>query len=200
MATATATFSTIRNLGSAISVVVGSVIFQNQMMSKQDYLRAELGPIANAFGGGSASASVGIIQSLPDRQRKIARDAFSSSLSTMWITYVAFSALGLFISAFISKNVLEKEHVETRTGMEEERRKRAEREAERGERRGRRRKRRGEASEETAVEDRDRDRDPEREGATELEDLSGKERMSGSRAEATSLSSKRASRNSVRLA
>jgi hypothetical protein len=30
--------------------------------------------------------------------------------------------------------------------------------------------------------------------------LSGKERMSGSRAEATSLSSKRASRNSVRLA
>jgi ATP/ADP translocase len=120
MATATATFSTIRNLGSAISVVVGSVIFQNQMMSKQDYLRAELGPIANAFGGGSASASVGIIQSLPDRQRKIARDAFSSSLSTMWITYVAFSALGLFISAFISKNVLEKEHVETRTGMEEE--------------------------------------------------------------------------------
>lgn len=139
IATATATFGFTRNLGSAISVVVGSVIFQNQMKSKQSQLAAVLGPqTAASFGGGAAGANVGLIQSLPETQKFAARQAFSSSLSSMWILYVAFAALGLGVSFLIGKNTLDKMHEETRTGLDVERERKIERDAERKERRRKR--------------------------------------------------------------
>lgn len=99
------------------------------MISKQSALRASLSPqAAGALGGGSAGANVGIIETLPDNQKAVAREAFSSSLSTMWILYVAFSACGLLVSLAITRNVLGKEHEETKTGLDEEKRRRAERE------------------------------------------------------------------------
>jgi hypothetical protein len=95
-------------------------------------LLASLGPsVAPRLSGGSAGANVGIIQSLPEDQKRVARVAFSESLSTMWIMYVVFSGLGLVVSVFITKNLLAKEHVETKTGLGVEEERRAEREAER---------------------------------------------------------------------
>ena len=130
IATATATFGFTRNLGSAVSIVVGSVVFQNGMISKQSQLEAALGPKAAVIGGGSAGANVGIIQSLPDDQKTIARQAFSDSLGTMWIMYVCFAGVGLLVSFLITKNVLSKQHDETKTGLGEEKRRRVEREQE----------------------------------------------------------------------
>jgi MFS family permease len=139
IATATATFGTVRNIGSAISVVVGSVIFQNQMKAKQSQLAATLGSeTASAFGGGAAGANVGLIQGLPDNQKYAAREAFSSSLSTMWILYVVFAAVGLVVSFMIGKNTLDKQHEETKTGLDVEKQKKIERDAERVERRRKR--------------------------------------------------------------
>lgn len=139
IATATATFGFTRNLGSAISVVVGSVVFNNEMKSRQSQLAATLGPqTARAFGGGSAGANVGLIQSLPEDQKFVARTAFADSLSTMWIMYVAFAACGLIASLCIKRNILDKQHEEQKTGLEAEKAKRAEREAERAERRRKR--------------------------------------------------------------
>ncbi|KAF1944083.1 hypothetical protein EJ02DRAFT_420661 [Clathrospora elynae] len=139
IATATATFGFTRNLGSAISVVVGSVIFNNEMKSKQPQLAAALGPEkASAFGGGSAGANIGLVQSLPDNQKAVARKAFADSLSTMWILYVVFAVIGLAISFLITRNTLEKQHEETKTGLEAEKAKRLEREAERAEKRRKR--------------------------------------------------------------
>ena len=106
-------------------MVVGSVVFQNQMAAKQGMLQAALGAeVASAFGGGSAGANVGLIQSLPESEKGEARRAFADSLSTMWIMYVAFAAAGLGISFLITKNVLSKEHEETTTGLEEEKKRR----------------------------------------------------------------------------
>ncbi|KAH7399379.1 major facilitator superfamily-domain-containing protein [Pyrenochaeta sp. MPI-SDFR-AT-0127] len=139
IATATATFGFTRNLGSAISVVVGSVVFNNEMKSKQSQLVASLGPqTASAFGGGSAGANVGLIQSLPEAEKAAARKAFSDSLSTMWIMYVAFSVVGIVASLLITRNKLDKQHEETKTGLEAEKQKRVERDAERAERRRKR--------------------------------------------------------------
>lgn len=139
IATATATFGFTRNLGSAISVVVGGVVFNNQMKSKQPQLAAVLGPqVASSFGGGSAGANVGLVQSLPASQKYVARKAFADSLSTMWILYVAFAAAGLLVSLLIQRNLLDKQHEETKTGLEAEKMKRLEREAERAERRKKR--------------------------------------------------------------
>lgn len=139
IATATATFGFTRNLGSAISVVVGSVIFQNEMKAKQSKLVAVLGPeTAARFGGGAAGANVGLVQQLPENEKYAARQAFSQSLSTMWILYVAFAAAGLAISFLITKNILDKQHEETKTGLDIEKAKRLEREAERAARRKKR--------------------------------------------------------------
>lgn len=136
IATATATFGFVRNLGSAISIVVGSVVFQNKMVSHQPMLQASLGPqTASAFGGGSAGANVGLISMLPEPQKGVARQAFAESLSTMWIMYTCFAAAGFGVSFLITKNTLSKQHEETKTGMEAEREKRLEREREREEKR-----------------------------------------------------------------
>jgi hypothetical protein len=56
----------------------------------------------------------------------------------MWILYVAFAAVGLAISFLIGNNTLDKQHVETKTGLDVEKQMRTEREAERAERRKKR--------------------------------------------------------------
>jgi hypothetical protein len=109
------------------------------MKSKQSQLAATLGPdTASSFGGGAAGANVGLIQRLPDTQKLAARQAFSDSLSTMWILYVAFAAVGVIVSLMIGKNILDKQHEETKTGLDIEKQKKIERDAERAERRRKR--------------------------------------------------------------
>lgn len=109
------------------------------MKSKQSQLVAVLGSeTASSFGGGAAGANVGLIQGLPDNEKFAARQAFSSSLSTMWILYVAFAAVGLGVSLLIGKNKLDKLHEETKTGLEVEKQRKVERDAERAERRRKR--------------------------------------------------------------
>ncbi|KAF3001897.1 hypothetical protein E8E13_006092 [Curvularia kusanoi] len=139
IATATAMFGFTRNIGSAVSIVIGSVIFQNEMKSQQGTLRASLGDqTAASFGGGAAGANVGLINRLPDAQKAVARDAFANSLSKMWILYAVFGAVGLLISLLIGANVLDKHHEETKTGLDVEKERRAEREAERDAKRAKR--------------------------------------------------------------
>ncbi|KAH8680110.1 MFS multidrug transporter-like protein [Tricladium varicosporioides] len=127
IATATATFGFVRNLSTSISVVIGGVVFQNEMQKKLPQLISSLGAqAAQALSGGSAGASVGIVGQLPPAQRRVAREAFADSLRIMWIMYVAFAALGLLISFFISHQNLTKEHQVTKTGLVEEEAKRKE--------------------------------------------------------------------------
>ncbi|PBP18798.1 major facilitator superfamily transporter [Diplocarpon rosae] len=121
IATATATFGFTRNLATSISVVIGGVVFQNEMQNRYPALLAALGPETASFlSGGSAGTSVGLVSQLPAAQREIARDAFYQSLRTMWIIYVAFAALGLVFCAFVGSYVLSKEHQTTKTGLAEE--------------------------------------------------------------------------------
>lgn len=101
------------------------------MKAQQGSLRASLGEqTASSFGGGAAGANVGLINSLPGPQKAIAREAFARSLSKMWILYAVFGALGMLISLFIGVNVLDKHHVETKTGLDVEKERKAERDAE----------------------------------------------------------------------
>jgi hypothetical protein len=127
IATATATFGFTRNLSTSISVVIGGVVFQNEMQKRYAGLVEAVGPsVASALSGGSAGASVGIVSMLPAAQRDIARRAFHESLRIMWIMYVAFAALGMLVSLLIAQNVLSKEHGVVRTGLAEQERARKE--------------------------------------------------------------------------
>ncbi|KAI0474119.1 major facilitator superfamily domain-containing protein [Xylariaceae sp. FL0804] len=115
---ATATFQFIRQLATAISIVIGGVVFQNGMQSQYPHLLAELGPeIANQLSGASAGGSVELAASLTGHQGVVARTAYNNSLRNLWIMYTAFAGLGLIISPLIGQRKLSKEHTEYKTGL-----------------------------------------------------------------------------------
>lgn len=109
VATATATFGFVRNVGCAISVVLGGVVFQNGMQSQSESLRLALGsPIAEDFSGGSAGANVGLLSTLQPAQLQVVRDAYAKSLRGIWILYTCIAGVGLLVSLLITKQKLKK--------------------------------------------------------------------------------------------
>jgi len=129
--TATATLGFIRQLATSTSIVIGQVVFQNQMEMKSNQLERIVGPqLAERLGGGSAGANTQVIAALPPNQRGPIRILFANSLQPMWIMYTCFAAVGLAVSFLIKKKVLTSDHTETKTGMEAERANAAERKAE----------------------------------------------------------------------
>ncbi|KAJ5508684.1 Major facilitator superfamily domain general substrate transporter [Penicillium freii] len=118
-ATATATLGVVRNMANAFSVVIGGVVFQNSMTKRQaSLLDSGMSPSMAAQMSGDASASIEYIGSINDKAQLLAvREAFAWSLRNMWILYTCMSALGILFSLFIPKVKLNKEHVETKTGL-----------------------------------------------------------------------------------
>ena len=70
-----------RSLVTAISVVVGGIIFQNEMSVHNPRLVAQIGiEAAKQFNGDEALANVDLVNSLPADQQDIVRRAYFSSL------------------------------------------------------------------------------------------------------------------------
>jgi MFS family permease len=120
-ATATGTFSFIRSLATAMSIVIGGAIFQNGMDNRASTLR-ESGlnaTVVASLSGGNAAANVDIVRTISDDvQKKAILDAFAWSLKNLWIMYACISGVGLIASVFIVQSHLSKEHTETRTGID----------------------------------------------------------------------------------
>ena len=115
---ATATFAFIRQLFTSISIVIGSVVFQNGMEKQYPELLKQLGPdAANLLSGSNAASSVGLVNTLPDRERQIAREAYFESLRTMYIMYVVFAGVGLLVGFLVGSRKLSKVHTEHKTGL-----------------------------------------------------------------------------------
>ncbi|EAW13285.1 MDR family MFS transporter [Aspergillus clavatus NRRL 1] len=122
-ATATATLGFIRNLATSSSIVIGGVVFQNSMSRMKSSLLAVgmSAELASQMSGDSAAANIEIIKTIQDPAQLLAvKKAFAWSLRNMWILYTCMSALGILAGAFISKARLNKEHVETKTGLKSE--------------------------------------------------------------------------------
>ncbi|KAF4555917.1 Efflux pump dotC-like protein [Elsinoe fawcettii] len=138
IATATATFGFVRQLSTSISVVIGGVIYQNEMRKRSAQLIDALGPQnGNALSGAGAGANTQLVNNLPEPGKGVAQDAFADSLSTMWILFVALSGVGLLATPLIGTKELSGEHQEAKTGLEAEREKEAERKKEEEEKRAR---------------------------------------------------------------
>lgn len=121
IATATATLGFVRQLATSTSVVIGQVVFQNEMNKKQAQLAAVLPPqLAGALSGAGIGANVQLIDTLPDNEKAVVREAFADSLQPMWTLYTALSALGFLIMFLIARKKLSREHEETKTGLEQE--------------------------------------------------------------------------------
>lgn len=120
-ATATATFSLVRNVATVLAVVTGQTIFQNGMDARTGELTSAGldGGLRKAFAGNSAAASVGLIGEIADAGQRLAvEQAFAGSLRDVWILDACLVAAGFLCCPFIVKSKLSKEHVETRTGLE----------------------------------------------------------------------------------
>ncbi|KAF3063160.1 hypothetical protein CFAM422_010105 [Trichoderma lentiforme] len=103
LATATATYSFIKTVATAVSIAVGGVIFQNRMENKIGSMMNKLSETTIArFSGANAMASIGEVRSLDPIERVLVREAFSSSLKTVWIFYTAVAGAALVISVFVS--------------------------------------------------------------------------------------------------
>ena len=131
IAAATATFGFVRNMGTAISVVVGGVIFQNELKKHASAFQGLPSNIVGQLESGSAGSSTGLVQALPDATKGPVLDAYAQSLSMMWIFYTCTSFLAFVAALNISKKVLSKQHENVKTGLEGQEEGRKEREAQR---------------------------------------------------------------------
>ncbi|KAG6356291.1 hypothetical protein INS49_015678 [Diaporthe citri] len=112
VATVTATMGFVRTMSTAVSIVVGGVVFQNRMVNQFSNLAASLGPeLARELAGSEILAKLDVITGLPGSQQRAVREAISNSLKDMWIMYVAFAGAslvaGLFIRAYHLNTELE---------------------------------------------------------------------------------------------
>ncbi|KKK19193.1 hypothetical protein ARAM_003191 [Aspergillus rambellii] len=127
MAAATATFNFLRQLSAAISIVIGTVIYQNMLAKKMPSILAAVGPedaakIAHSFSGSQSD----LVRSLPSPEKTVVLKAFNFSLSRLWIFYTAVAGVGLIASLFVRPVVLSKTHTAAKTGLAEQERARKE--------------------------------------------------------------------------
>ncbi|CAG8030457.1 unnamed protein product [Penicillium nalgiovense] len=127
MATATATFGFVRQLATSMSVVLGTVIYQNIMGQQSAKLIASLGPktaaaVSSSFGGSSKP----LIESLTPSQRDVVLGAYTHALNRMWIFYTATACLGFVLALFIRRRELTRHHTVQKTGLAEQERARQE--------------------------------------------------------------------------
>ncbi|KAJ4263003.1 hypothetical protein NW762_006616 [Fusarium torreyae] len=120
VAAATTAMSFVRTIATAISVVIGGVLFQNEMKKEKQALVRGLGPqLARLFDGASASASVDVVKTLPPESQLVVREAYFHSLNKMWMMYTAYSGVGLLLGLFIKAQHLSKDHQDAQLGIVE---------------------------------------------------------------------------------
>ncbi|KAJ4113949.1 hypothetical protein NW768_011479 [Fusarium equiseti] len=116
---ATSTYSFIRSLASAISIVLGGVVFNNMMNSQQSKLTNLIGKdLAEEFSGDNASSNVFAVAELRGRESLIVRGAYLTSMRTMYILFVGLSGVGLLSSFMIKQKKLSLDHKEHKTGLQ----------------------------------------------------------------------------------
>ncbi|KAJ4424724.1 hypothetical protein N0V82_000652 [Gnomoniopsis sp. IMI 355080] len=121
-AAATAALGFIRISAMSLSVVVGGVVFQNSMNTKQPLLAAAglNGTVLDALSGSEAAANVNIAGfDLDDSQRRVVLDAFAWSMRNMFIMYTCLAAVAMIASVSIKHRRLNTEHTETKTGIQQ---------------------------------------------------------------------------------
>ena len=127
VATATATFNFLRQTSASMAVVLGTVIYQNILRQQAPSLTAKVGPkVANEVASSFSGSQKSLIAGLDPSQRTAVLQAFTFTLSRMWIFYTAFVAFALVLSFLIRPVTLSKAHTFAKTGLEEQERARRE--------------------------------------------------------------------------
>ena len=123
IAVGTATFGSVRNLATSISIVLGGVVFQNELAKRKRQLAAAVGSgLAEQMASSSFGTGASQLARLPPDQKAVVNSVYTSSLQKMWIFYTAFAAVGIVISLFIKKKELSSEKMDVKTGLAEQER------------------------------------------------------------------------------
>ncbi|KAL3431427.1 putative MFS transporter [Aspergillus tetrazonus] len=105
-AAVTAAMGFVRSLSTAISVVVGGVVFQNEMNAKNEGVASHLGlnsTSARGFSGDLAASIVREISALGLNadQEALIRKTYFEALRVVWIMYVLFARLATVLNLFV---------------------------------------------------------------------------------------------------
>ncbi|KAI2613388.1 MFS general substrate transporter [Hypoxylon sp. NC1633] len=107
-----------RSISTVISIVIGGVVFRNEMAGQNVKLVKELGSqLASKFSGQSATINVNDIGTLPDAQQLIVRQAYFGSLRTVWIMYVACAGVAMLLVFLIRPHQLSKDREDPVLGV-----------------------------------------------------------------------------------
>lgn len=116
---ATAAYSFIRQLGTALSIVIAGVVFNNTMNRQQPELRAVLGSeMASQFAGDSAASNIAFIAKLTAEQSSTVRAAYLTSVHTMYILFLCIAGVGLMCSLLIKQQKMSRAHIVHKTGLQ----------------------------------------------------------------------------------
>ncbi|KAL4775190.1 major facilitator superfamily domain-containing protein [Aspergillus nidulans var. acristatus] len=127
MAAGTATFSFLRQVSAAISIVIGTVIYQNMLVDKTSTIAAAVGSdTAQSLQNSFAANNHDLIRSLAEDQKRVVLSAFTFALSRIWVFYTAIAGVGLIVSVFVKPVELSKTHTVAKTGLAEQERARKE--------------------------------------------------------------------------
>ncbi|KAK0701273.1 major facilitator superfamily domain-containing protein [Lasiosphaeris hirsuta] len=119
MASVTSMFAFMRQMATAISIMVGGIVFSDEMQKQYQAISAQGSPdLVNALSSGRAVASVSWIADLPADEANVARQAYHICLRQMRVVYTVFAGAGLVSSLFISHLKLSRDHQDHRTGLE----------------------------------------------------------------------------------
>jgi len=138
-AAATSTVQLSRTIGTCSSVVIGGVIYQNQIATHLTSLTSSIGrDNAVAVVNSGVGRSSLVVNELPvGAFRHAAQVAVADSLKTMWIFYTVIAAVGLLTTFMVKSKTLTFDHQETKTGLDVERENARQRKAEMEEKRQR---------------------------------------------------------------
>ncbi|KAI1504614.1 major facilitator superfamily transporter [Biscogniauxia marginata] len=107
---AAAFFSFIRIFGQAIGVAVSGVIFQNVFRQQLSDI-PEFASVANEYSR-DATIVVEVIKEMPEgTPKRLIIQAFADSLRAIWLSLLAFSAVGLALSATVKGYSMKQEHM-----------------------------------------------------------------------------------------
>ncbi|PSN59658.1 hypothetical protein BS50DRAFT_614491 [Corynespora cassiicola Philippines] len=114
-----ATMGFLRSIATAISIVVGGVIFQNQMNAANPGLVSQIGnQLASQFNGDQALAKVELINRLEVGEKLYVERTYFDALRKVWIMYTAISGLSLILNLLVRAHHLSTETSEAILGAD----------------------------------------------------------------------------------
>lgn len=110
MTSAVAMFTFFRLLGQALGVVIGGVIFQNQIKSRLSVI-PELASLADQYSadGSGLAALIRILPESPTKQPLV--QAYADSCKIIWVVFCAIAGMALLCSLVINENSLDRKFV-----------------------------------------------------------------------------------------